>query len=957
MARKPPPPLGVAFIAPAPLLRIARARKSRRTRALSMSRTSADEEILVRRAAENSRRAIMLSSSFQQDAEYNYVPDVGHGLDFSQAPVDGGEDIGGELGSFVVASDSTATFALDGVVRRGVESAASEGGDVERVEDVRVGVPANNAVEGAKFVRDGVLRLVKESTMTGSLRLPTGPEAMLFAWEFSMVIALVLLLRAGVSSTLRWIHARLRASVPYEESVWECMQRPLETVSVFTVATLLAEAVTRPLAAAGLLRYLRTVRELGFIVCATWFLIRWIDRIRSRFAADKRIDKAQVDATSRIATVATTAVSVLVALDTVGINVQTVLAFGGIGGVAIGFAGREIISNFFGGFMIYVTRPFTVGEWIRSIEEDELNGTVEDIGWYLTRVRTWDKRPLYIPNSRFSTLIVENGSRMANRRILHTLRLRHEDVPVLPKIVADLTKMLMAHSELDPRQHRMAYVDGFGEYSVMVWLSCYTKSVFLYDFRRVQQEILLNAHDIVRMHGARLATINTRDVRPGVDTDRYGPYGEQASYRTPSDEPKVGETPEPQRFKLSDIPGAPFFSRLHVDDMLNNIESGVSQESMAAALRMESATPLPTTTPEEKGRQSTSEAAVAAAAAALAAARRNQARIEESNEARRRGAGETNAENGEMKITSVPKAQTTGTNTVTAPTTTTNRTAKIGDGGGGNGVGGAGGTGVGSGGGGVGGGSASGAVDAESRGNVQAKEGEGHMKISAVGVKGAKDDGQMKISAAPKAADSGGGTQRSNAAGAKEAEAQKKMSNAGIKGTDAGTSGGTKSEGKMKISGVTKSDAGAANRNTASGNAKDDGQMKISKVPKIADASGTAATVASRNSTSKDGDGRKKAVTPKPGDGETNKSIKITAVMKPDEGDSGPQNADGGGDGRTELKFTAVFYKDGKKSSEDGAKRMGEGSGAGEGKKPMDNDLGKKGTEDGGGKEKGVNET
>lgn len=520
-------------------------------------------------------------------------------------------------------------------------------------------------------MKETVIGLVKESTMTGHLRLPTGKEAVLFAWESSIVIALIILLRAGVQSTLKWIHAKLSSrrkdEVTYEESVWECMQRPLESVSVFTVATLIAEAVSRPLAAEGLLRYLRTLRELGFIVCAAWFLLRWIERIRIRYNGDKRADKAQIDATSRIATVATAVVTVLVSLDTVGINVQTVLAFGGVGGVAIGFAGREIISNFFGGFMIYVTRPFTVGEWVRSIEEQELNGTVEDVGWYYTRVRTWDKRPLYIPNSRFSTLIVENGSRMSNRRILHTLNLRLEDVPVLPKIVAELTKFLMVHSELDPRQHRMAYVDGFGAYSVQVWLSCYTKSVFLYDFRRVQQEILLEAHEIIRSHGARLATLTTRDVRPGVDIDRYGPYGTNASYRTPSNEPKVGETPPPPRFKLADIPGAPFFSQMHVDDNLLNIESGVSEESLAAALRMESPYPLPKeqktnetvaqapVKPPVHAKQS-SEAAIAATAAALAATRRNQARIEEQN-ARTRA--KSDATTPKMNISTAPKTAET----------------------------------------------------------------------------------------------------------------------------------------------------------------------------------------------------------------------------------------------------------------------------------------------------------
>lgn len=88
---------------------------------------------------------------------------------------------------------------------------------------------------------------------------------------------------------------------------------------------------------------------------------------------------------------------------------------------------------------------------------------------------------------------------MANHRVSQNLRIRHEDVPVLPTTSAELTKMLMSHSELDPRLHRIAYVAGFGEYRTMVWLPWYTKNVFLYDFRCVQQEILLRPHDTIRM--------------------------------------------------------------------------------------------------------------------------------------------------------------------------------------------------------------------------------------------------------------------------------------------------------------------------------------------------------------------------------------------------------------------------------------------------------------------------
>ncbi|KAI0562005.1 Mechanosensitive ion channel [Gracilaria domingensis] len=338
------------------------------------------------------------------------------------------------------------------------------------------------------------------------------------------------------------------------------MERPLQFLSLFTVGTALAEAVSRPLAAIGLVKHIMTLRELSIIFSASWFLLRWVNRIKNRFALDKRVDNAQVDATSRIATVAIVVVSLLISLDTIGVNIQTVLAFGGIGGVAIGFAGREIISNFFGGFMIYVTQPFSVGEWIRSIEERELNGTVEDIGWYLTRVRTWDKRPLYIPNSRFSTLIVENGSRMDNRRILHTLHLRHEDMPVVLNIVTQIENLLMSHPDLDPRQHRLAYL----LHQVRLFVRLSTRAAGL-------------ARQVPRNHPcAWLATRNTRDVRPGIDTDQYGPLGRNATFGSIVNGVSI---PEEQLSKVIpenyDVPGALQYGQRSPGVNIDTIESGI----------------------------------------------------------------------------------------------------------------------------------------------------------------------------------------------------------------------------------------------------------------------------------------------------------------------------------------------------------------------------------------------
>lgn len=362
----------------------------------------------------------------------------------------------------------------------------------------------------------------RELDIAAQIRPPTPSIHVTRIWGTSILVALLALLQAGVRRTLTIVHERLSTRTSYEQSILERAERPLLLTAVVVVGTSISEAALESLGVTHALRLIPVFRELSLIVAIAWFLLSWMERLRIRIPIEKR---AQADAIARLSAAATYIGATLLAINAAGVNVQAVVAFGGIGGITLGFAGRDIISNFFGGLMIYVTQPFSVGDWVRAVEEPALDGTVEHVGWYRTRVLTWDKRPLYIPNARFTTLIMENASRMSNRRIQHLLNIRLEDIPALQAIVSDIVEMLDTHPELDTRQHRLAFVDGFSDYSAQIWLSCYTKSVFAYDFRRVQQEILLGAHSIIRAHGARPASITTRDVRPGIDVDRYGALG------------------------------------------------------------------------------------------------------------------------------------------------------------------------------------------------------------------------------------------------------------------------------------------------------------------------------------------------------------------------------------------------------------------------------------------------
>ena len=200
----------------------------------------------------------------------------------------------------------------------------------------------------------------------------------------------------------------------------------------------------------------------------------------------------------------------LTILSAFGVNVRTVLTFSGVGGVAIGFAGRDLVANLLGGLTVYLTQPFTVGDWIHS-EDKSLDGWVEEIGWYYTKINTWDKRPMYIPNSHFSKLIVINASRMSNRRVLQTLRLRLRDYGKIPIIVRDIRKVLVASDAFDPKQHRLVFFREVGPYSLDIWVSCFTRSVYFADYLDAQQSLLVQIGEIVASHGASFANTLVRE--------------------------------------------------------------------------------------------------------------------------------------------------------------------------------------------------------------------------------------------------------------------------------------------------------------------------------------------------------------------------------------------------------------------------------------------------------------
>lgn len=239
------------------------------------------------------------------------------------------------------------------------------------------------------------------------------------------------------------------------------------------------------------------------IFIITWGLVRVISAVENYLCnKDTDIDNDSVRLFARLLKILIIVAIVLGVAQYLGFSVSSLLTFGGVGGIVMGFAAKDMLSNIFGGLMIQMDKPFSTGDWIRS---SKFEGTVEKIGWRMTRIRTFSKNPVYIPNSIFASLPIETPSRMTNRRINEVIGIRYDDIAQMPAIVEEVEQMLKNHKQVDLSQAIRVYFNYFNASSIDFKVYCFTQTTEKGEYHRVKQEILLQVADIIAKHKAEIA--------------------------------------------------------------------------------------------------------------------------------------------------------------------------------------------------------------------------------------------------------------------------------------------------------------------------------------------------------------------------------------------------------------------------------------------------------------------
>jgi MscS family membrane protein len=348
--------------------------------------------------------------------------------------------------------------------------------------------------------------------------------------EVFCVVLLTFVTNFIANRALSHLSKRLRATrTRWDDAAFYAIHKPAKAF-IWLFGLSIAALTANQIAAFDIAGIVKSVRELGLIAILSWVAVRFVSAAENLLTTPdpdrngnvKPLDQTTASAISKLVKGSVLVTAMLMVLQNLGYSISGVLAFGGVGGIAIGFAAKDLLANFFGGLMIYLDRPFNVGDWIRSPDKD-IEGTVEKIGWRLTTVRTFDKRPLYIPNAVFANIAVENPSRMSHRRINETIGIRYDDISHMQSIVQEVEALLRAHPEIDNDQTLMVHFNQFNASSVDFFIYALTQTTNWIRFHAIKQDILLQVSAVIERHGAEIAFPTQTLHIPGAATSQPEP--------------------------------------------------------------------------------------------------------------------------------------------------------------------------------------------------------------------------------------------------------------------------------------------------------------------------------------------------------------------------------------------------------------------------------------------------
>ncbi len=256
-----------------------------------------------------------------------------------------------------------------------------------------------------------------------------------------------------------------------------------------------------------LIQVIDKVFLLLFIISFFRILLRIIDFIAHVFLfkaslTESKTDDQMVPFIKELSKIVTIIFAVFVVLGSVfNLNVATIIAGLGIGGIAVALAAQDTLQNLLGSFTIFADKPFVVGDTVRI---DKYEGTIEKVGFRSTLLRTTDKTIVVIPNKKMVDSPLENLSLRNSHRMKFSIGLKY-DTPseVMTRIAAEIKKFINSRSLIT--DETLVTFDTLGDSALNIQVQYFIKVSEGADYAQIKEEINYQIIKIVADNGAKFA--------------------------------------------------------------------------------------------------------------------------------------------------------------------------------------------------------------------------------------------------------------------------------------------------------------------------------------------------------------------------------------------------------------------------------------------------------------------
>ncbi len=316
-----------------------------------------------------------------------------------------------------------------------------------------------------------------------------------FILAFIIILITLIFRRLVIQVSIDWLKKRAaKSKVRFDEKALWVIEKPIRLM-VFIIGMYLAViTLNPPVEPVNFRKFFDALLKTLISLSIAWVMIRLTEVVKEYFQerAQQRDDKLMFQLTAIVAKTTKIFIGIvflILIIQNLGYSVSSLLAGLGIGGLAVALAAKDTLGNFFGTVTIFLDRPFIIGDWIIT---DGVEGNVESIGFRSTKIRTFARSLVTIPNNIMANLKVENMSKRPMQRVYMTIGVTYDTPPdKMEKGLAAIREIIGGHPHVH-KDYYQIYFTGFGASSLDIMLYYFIELPTWAEFLKVREQINLS---------------------------------------------------------------------------------------------------------------------------------------------------------------------------------------------------------------------------------------------------------------------------------------------------------------------------------------------------------------------------------------------------------------------------------------------------------------------------------